>query len=207
MLKIFVLRHGESEYNRDGLLCGHHDPPMTEKGEKQVATTARRIKRAGVRFGVIYSSPLLRAHRSAEIVTSITRGPVPKIWRSLMERAYGVMEGKPWQEIGKLPQQDILRSEHAAHLLDAKGAETFPQLAVRAETVLNNVRLLHRWGNVLLACHGTLGRMLYAAYYGLDWQEMLGRFRMGNAEVVELSDEADPDDPFIFRAVGRRKKK
>lgn len=207
MRRIFVLRHGESEYNEQGLLCGHHDPPMTEKGEKQVATTARRMKRAGIVFDAIYSSPLVRAYRSAEIVADVTNGPAPVTWESLRERAYGVMEGKPWQDIEKLPKGNVLRTETAVHILDARGAETFPQLEVRAQIVLGNVGLRHQWGDILLACHGTLGRMLYSAYYELNWKQALGQLRMGNAEVVELSTKADPDDPFVFRPRKRVRKK
>jgi broad specificity phosphatase PhoE len=69
------------------------------------------------------------------------------------------------------------------------GAETFPEVLGRARRVLS--RLAEECDNesVLLVSHGDIGKMLYAAYYDLDWKDVLALFHFGNSEVIELSRE------------------
>ena len=70
MLKIYLARHGQNLDNVNGILNGHRDEPLTLLGEEQARTTATYIKEAGLTFDAVYSSPLKRALRTAEIITS-----------------------------------------------------------------------------------------------------------------------------------------
>ena len=63
---IYLVRHGETEWNTEGRLQGQKDSFLTAKGEKQAAQTAEKLK--GVKFDAIFSSDLLRAKRTAEII-------------------------------------------------------------------------------------------------------------------------------------------
>ena len=64
-MKVWVIRHGESEANQKGLLTGWLDVPLTEKGKEEAALVNKVL--SGVSFGKIYSSDLLRAKSTAEI--------------------------------------------------------------------------------------------------------------------------------------------
>ena len=64
-MKVWVIRHGESETNRDGLWTGWLDVPLTEKGKQDAAAVSKTL--ASVKFDKIYSSDLMRARVTAEI--------------------------------------------------------------------------------------------------------------------------------------------
>ena len=64
-MRVWVIRHGESEANKNGLLTGWLDAPLTEKGEEEAALVKKVL--SGVRFDKIYASDLLRAKSTAEI--------------------------------------------------------------------------------------------------------------------------------------------
>ena len=59
---------------------------------------------------------------------------------------------------------------------------------------------MHPDGAVLLVSHGDFGKMLYARYYNLDWQEVLRTFHFGNAELLELSPDSPAEKTHIFEA-------
>ena len=72
MLKLYLARHGQNEDNANGVLNGHRDLPLTEKGLEQAAEVAQKIKAAGLVFDHIFTSPLVRASRTAEVISKTT---------------------------------------------------------------------------------------------------------------------------------------
>lgn len=89
-MKIILARHGETNWNTTGQLIGQQDIVLNEHGKAQARTL--REKLADVQFDVCYSSPLLRAKETAEIVCA---GRCQVICDDrLMERFGGIMEGK-----------------------------------------------------------------------------------------------------------------
>ena len=63
---LYLVRHGETEWNKTGIVMGQLDSPLTEAGLGQAKTTAQELK--GVNFDAIFSSDLHRAHKTAEII-------------------------------------------------------------------------------------------------------------------------------------------
>ena len=49
-----------------------------------------------------------------------------------------------------------------------------------------------------MVTHGDIGKMIYAAYYNLDWQQVLTMFNFGNAEILLLAEDSVPEDTHIF---------
>ena len=76
-MDLYLLRHGETDWNKAGLLQGHTDIPLNENGRKQMRETARKLGDLGVKMDVILSSPLHRARESAEIAGIPDRGYHP----------------------------------------------------------------------------------------------------------------------------------
>ncbi len=72
MLKIYLARHGQNADNVKGILNGHRDEPLTEKGLAQAYEIAHKTKSAGISFNAVYSSPLSRAFDTAKIMSEIT---------------------------------------------------------------------------------------------------------------------------------------
>ena len=70
MVKFFVARHGQNVDNENGILNGHRDLPLTALGEEQARILGNFLKDADIAFDRIYSSPLERAKRTADIAAS-----------------------------------------------------------------------------------------------------------------------------------------
>lgn len=99
--KLYVVRHGQSEANRDHIVSGRLDSPLTTHGTQQAQETKSSLK--DIKFATAYSSDLQRALKTTEIIFG---SPVPKENRlsDLRERTFGHLEGQPdegWKEIYK----------------------------------------------------------------------------------------------------------
>jgi broad specificity phosphatase PhoE len=117
----------------------------------------------------------------------------------LIERDYGVMAGQKISDIESLcPQDMILKAQIITYFLEAEGAETFPQVQDRARKFLEFIKTNHHNEFILLVTHGDLGKMLYAEYYNLDWQEVLKSFHFGNSEMLLLSPDSPRENTHIF---------
>lgn len=189
MLKIFVARHGQDMDNANGILNGHRDLPLTETGTTQAYELASGIKGRGFLFNVVYSSPLLRAYKTAEIVCDTLCVSKPTVLVSLIERDFGVMTGKQVSDIEKLCAPNIIKTDTVTYFLSPERAETFPDVLIRAQHVLEQIKTKHSDGSVLLVTHGDFGKMLYASFYGLEWKAVLTKFHFGNCELLLLSEE------------------
>ena len=58
----------------------------------------------------------------------------------------------------------------------------------------------HKDGNILLVTHGDFGKMLYCAYYNLDWKEVLKMFHFGNSDLLFMSPKSKAEDVYVFRS-------
>ena len=95
MKKIVLLRHGESEWNRENRFTGWTDVDLSEKGVAEAARAGETLLREGFRFGCAYTSFLKRAVRTLDIVLDRMNEdwiPVTKSWR-LNEKHYGMLQG------------------------------------------------------------------------------------------------------------------
>ncbi len=198
MLKVYIARHGQNVDNANGILNGHRDEPLTQKGVEQAEEVAEEIKNARLSFDWVYTSPLSRAKQTADVITHRIHGPKPLIEPLLIERDFGVMTGIETSRIEELCAPNILKAELITYFLEPKGAETFPDLLDRAHTYLNKLKSTHTDGSVLLVTHGDFGKMIYASYYNLDWKRVLKQFHFGNSELLLLSPESNADQAHVF---------
>ena len=198
MLKIYLVRHGQDEDNALGILNGHRDQPLTALGLEQAARLAAFVIDSGLQFESVYSSPLQRAYQTALTITKALKLPEPMILPDLIERDFGVMTGKLIKDIELMCEPDIIKAEVVTYFLSPIGAETFPDLISRAKNLLSQIKDKHETGSIMLASHGDFGKMIYAAYYDLPWQEVLTDFHFGNTELVLLSPEKS-DQSFLFK--------
>lgn len=199
MLKIYLARHGQDLDNAKGVLNGRRDEPLSDKGIEQANEVSKKIKESQIYFDCVYSSPLKRAYKTAEIITTVLQINKPQILENLIERDFGIMTGKKQDTIKDFCFPDIIQTDAICYFLNPEGAETFPQLLARASAILNEVKDKHKDGNVLLVTHGDVGKMIYASYYGLDWMGVLKMFHFGNSDLLELSEESGPEETHVFK--------
>src|SRR5574340_48950 len=90
---LYIVRHGQTEWNVKKLMQGHTDIPLNKEGETQAREMAKKLRR--IHFAAAYSSDLLRAKQTAELIT-LEKKIVVKTTKALRERFYGRLEGKSW---------------------------------------------------------------------------------------------------------------
>jgi len=143
-IPFWFLRHGETDWNAQGLSQGTTDIPLNQVGVAQAKRAARTL--AGVEIAAIVASPLSRARVTAEIVAETLRLPV-RFDHDLREVEFGEQEGQPmgdWYE-------DWIEGHHTPI-----GGESFARLRARAVTAINRATALP--GPVLVVAHGALWR-------------------------------------------------
>ena len=197
-MEIYIARHGQNEDNVNGILNGHRDLPLTALGERQAQEAAGHIKKLQLRFDAVYSSPLVRALKTAETISEVSQQPKPVIHPLLIERDFGVMTGLPSSVIKDKCAPDIIETDTVTYFLAPERAETFPDLIKRAQSLLVELEKKHDDEVLLLVTHGDIGKMIYAAYYELPWREVLTQFHFGNSELLLLSSDSSPEEAHVF---------
>jgi probable phosphoglycerate mutase len=190
-VEIFIARHGQDEDNANGILNGHRDRPLTELGVAQAKQTAQGISKLGLKFDAVYTSPLIRAAETARLICHTLGLPGPAVMPELIERDFGAMTGVNQSEIKARCAPDIIETETVTWFLSPKGAETHPDLIERGQRILAQVRAKHKGGKVLLVCHGDIGKMIYAAATGQDWEDVLTGFHFGNGDLIDVEPDGD----------------
>ncbi len=102
MIKLVLLRHGESTWNKQNKFTGWTDVPLTSLGKKEAKDAARILKNEGYTFDIVFTNMLKRAIDTTNIVLKEMklRIPVKKSWR-LNERHYGALQGLNKMEMAK----------------------------------------------------------------------------------------------------------
>ena len=96
-MKLYLMRHGETDWNREGRLQGQKDIPLNENGIAQMQRLGERLRDLSFCVDKIISSPLVRAAESAEIVADCIGFHKPIVYdRDFLERSFGKAEGVPW---------------------------------------------------------------------------------------------------------------
>ena len=188
MGELIVIRHGETEWSRDGRHTGRTDVPLTPEGEAAAAALAPALAARPVIAA--FTSPAQRAARTAELAGLAGAKTDP----DLQEWDYGGYEGKTTLEIksqrpGWYLWRDGVIPGDAAH-----PGETVQQVGARADALLARVRPLLEQGDVALVAHGHMLRVLTARWLLLE--PAYGRlFRLDTGTLSTLG--AEHDEPVI----------
>jgi len=100
-LELWLVRHGETIWTSQGLLCGSADPELTERGREQAAALNGVLRAAGP-FDGVWSSPRTRARQTAALA-----GFEPRIDERLAEFDFGRLEGLAWEELDEATRTTI----------------------------------------------------------------------------------------------------
>lgn len=149
---ICIARHGETDWNKRGVLQGWLDVPLNALGRTQAQTLAGRLADAG--FDAVWSSPLARARETADIVCTALGLPPPLCHEGLKEKHFGAVQGIPKHELAELNPallEQILRRNPAAEFA---GGESLDEFADRVMAAFTNIGARHPGGRVLVITHG-----------------------------------------------------
>ena len=164
MTRLFVVRHGETEWNALGLLQGAVDIPLADAGREQARSAALALARLVSPDAVVVSSPLSRAHDTALALGAVLGAPVAVDDR-LRERAYGVWEGIT-AEAREAGWPEELAEWHAHGNPHIEGFEVHDVVATRM------VAAMEEWAakaprDLVVFTHGSSGRIGVMGLLGL----------------------------------------
>jgi 2,3-bisphosphoglycerate-dependent phosphoglycerate mutase len=150
--EILLVRHGETDWNRERRVQGHTDRPLNDEGRKQAQALAREL--AGDNVDAVYSSDLVRAHETARIVAG-RLGLDVIVLPELRERDFGTWEG--------LTDDEILARFPQAHNGPWGDAESREEMLDRVREAIARIAAAHPNGSVLVITHGGPVRALLTA--------------------------------------------
>lgn len=148
---IYLTRHGETDWNEKKIIQGHSDIPLNAKGEMQAQKLGKQFK--NIHFEAVFSSDLVRAKRTAEIITLEKKLAVITT-KALRERMFGRFEGKHIDELRKTFGELLLVEKHDSEV------ESDDQILLRLNPFLREVAIAYPEKNVLMISHGGVMRAL-----------------------------------------------
>lgn len=158
MTALTLIRHGETDWNRDRRIQGSTDIPLNATGRAQAraAAAALREARDSAIPVTVAASDLARARETAEIIAAELGAEPPRLYRGLRERSYGEAEG--------VDAEDFLRRWGPWHTAEVPGAESWPSVRARALTAIGRAVRDHRRAtapaeaSLIVVAHGALIR-------------------------------------------------
>lgn len=181
--RLYLVRHGETEWAAAGRHTGRTDIPLTSRGEDAARKLAARL--AGITFGRVWTSPATRARRTCELAGF---GPAAQVDADLWEWDYGEYEGLRSADIrSRRPNWVVFRD-------GAAGGETPAQVAARADKVIARARLVD--GDSLIFSHGHFTRVLAARWIGLG-ADAARLLLLSTAAVCILGYDHNKNEPAI----------
>ena len=147
MADLYLVRHGQTEFNVRNILQGWHDSPLTARGREQALATRTAFEVRGVTFDHVYSSPLGRARHTAELIAG--EGCSIELVDDLREWHLGSLEGTSNREMPPQPLSDYPV---------VFGGESEAQLRSRMVAALSRIMDRPQHNCVLVVSHGSACR-------------------------------------------------
>jgi probable phosphoglycerate mutase len=180
---IVLVRHGETDWNRENRFQGHADTQLNDAGREQARSLARDLEHE--RFHFVYSSPLLRAYETALILAASLDLEVETA-DELMEVDVGSWSGLTRTDIEARFPDGFNRWLEYGHGWD--DGESYEELGARVVSGLVRIAAAHPLGNVLAVTHGGPIRSALAAAAGVPFDEARRSIHVvANCAVVRLA--------------------
>lgn len=180
MAKLYLIRHGETDYNSELRFQGQIDIPLNQKGIEQAEKVADFFK--DIPLKTIYTSTLQRARTTAEIIGK-AKGIEPQETDALREMSFGIWENMNSKDIQKnyaKEWKDFFASPASTTI--PKG-ESMSDVQKRAYPVVQQILDEHPEGDVAFVAHGGIIRVLICTMLGLDLNRAW-HLHVGNASIT-----------------------
>ncbi len=181
-LRLFLVRHGETDANLNHYLQGTSDGPLNAAGKVQVERLGNHLK--NIALDHVYASDLQRAVETANAIARV-HGLIVEIDSQLREWNVGEMDGMPAAVYLKL----IKETGKPLSQFDPPGGQKLSEVRERADAVIDKIVARHRGESVLVCSHGDFMRMMIGSILQID-VDMATAFHFDNASysVFEFTD-------------------
>lgn len=189
-MRVYIMRHGETDWNRLNKIQGRVDIPLNESGRNLARITAQKLRE--VPFAAAYTSPLVRAKETAQIVMGERQAPIVEDQR-IAELAFGKGEGMRAKENGVYVSVFENFFEHPERYEPLIGGETLTHLCERTGAFWDELIGREEWQDktILVSTHGAAMRGILHRVRN----ESLEHFWMGNlirncaVTIVDVNDD------------------
>jgi probable phosphoglycerate mutase len=183
MGKLIMVRHGESEGNRDRRFTISPDVPITELGRQQAHEAASRIAKCFAPTQII-SSPYLRARQTSEIIAAELGLPI-EVVHDLHERDLGVLKGQSYDLLRDLAGQDSGYDPKRGWMWRPEGGESYEDVRQRVSVVIDDIRNRYPDQELIVVSHGGVMLSMWAHLTGA-WE---GAHLPANCGIVLIEHE------------------
>ena len=179
---IYIIRHGQTEKNRANVLQGRSDIPLNDSGRQQAEKVKDQFIKAGIHFDLVYTSPLIRAVQTAEIIA----GGIPQLKDDrLIEMDYGPYEGMDLAN----PAPEVLEFfRDFVHNPAPNGMEPLQAIVFRLGSFLEEIREEAAEKNILISTHAIAmkGALEYLTpdSGGSYWSKFIGNCAVYTSEIT-----------------------
>lgn len=187
-MRLFIVRHGETEWNRDGRFQGQRDTKLSDHGLAQADAVADFLR--GHRFDAVISSPLERARVTGERIAAACGCDKFETVDALTEIGHGDWEGVLASEVAERWPELLLQWHTSPHtvVMPGEGGESLRGVQIRAMTAIDDIARRYG-GDVVIASHDAVIKVLLCEFFGAPLSSFW-RFQVANCSVsiVELRD-------------------
>ena len=165
-MKIYLTRHSQTLWNQEKRLQGHQDSPLTQEGEENALALKKYLH--NYHFDAIYTSPILRALKTAQIICphqDITIEPL------IMEMNFGEYEGRLISEISKDSLYDQLWND-PENFTRIPGGESYKEVITRAQQFIEKIKKHNQNDCIFVITHGMFFNVLIATLLGDDLKDL-----------------------------------
>ncbi len=171
MTSIYLVRHGQTAWNKEEIFRGRTDVSLDETGLKQAELAGGYFK--GIEIHRIYSSPLSRAWQTAQKIAQFQNLKVEPL-EGIVDMSFGNWEGHPHEEIREMDSKTYRQWVELPHQVRLPGGESLDDVRARAMSALEEVIQKCLEKTLVLVSHRVVCKVLICAILGLDnshfWQ-------------------------------------
>ena len=180
---LYIIRHGKTDQNSKMLLQGRSDHPLNGEGTEQAAEAAQRFADMGVVIDKVYTSPLIRAVRTAEIIAPAAERVTD---RRLIEMDYGPYEGMDLRD----PAPEVIDFfSDFVNVPAPEGMEPLPEIVSRLGDFLEKIREEAEEKDILISTHAIAmkGALEYLSpdSHGSYWAKNIGNCDIYASEIKD----------------------
>ncbi|OGP76612.1 MAG: hypothetical protein A2W09_06560 [Deltaproteobacteria bacterium RBG_16_50_11] len=171
MASIYLVRHGQTAWNKEEIFRGRSDIPLNETGLKEAELAGEYLKKKEIH--AVYSSPLSRALQTAQKVGQFHNLEIRPL-NGIIDMSFGGWEGKSLKEVQEKDEERYRLWREEPHRVKLPGGESLEEVRIRSMAALEVVIQKHLGKTLVLVSHRVINKVLICGILGIDnshfWQ-------------------------------------
>ena len=171
MTRIYLVRHGQTAWNKEEIFRGRTDVPLNETGLREAELAGEYFREMEIHE--IYSSPLLRAWETAQKIAEVQRLEVRPL-QGIIDMRFGEWEGQSLKDVQRKDGQRFQQWRNEPHRVRIPGGESLDEVRDRAMAVLEETIQSNSGKTLLFVSHRVVNKVILCSILGLDnshfWQ-------------------------------------